>query len=175
MGSVRTSWNCMGLVVLAGSVMVLPAGATVRVGPNQYFTGVINGHDGNTTSPITVPHGLFRPGNSRRNRPPHGGSDLGRAPALPAHRERWVHSALPATMLRLASSSTCFPRLRRVAQSPRRRSSNDTTWSRRCQLRSPSLAEELAPCISPRSRWSRHLGRPVFPLRLSVSPEPITV
>ncbi len=61
MGSVRRVGVLMGLVVLAGSVMVLPAGATVRVGPNQYFTGVLNGHDGNTTSPITIRMACFGP------------------------------------------------------------------------------------------------------------------
>jgi hypothetical protein len=52
--SFRRVGAALGLVILAGSVMVLPAGAAVKVGPDQFFTGVINGHDGNTTSPITI-------------------------------------------------------------------------------------------------------------------------
>ena len=32
----------------------LPAGAAAKVGPHQYFTGVINGTDGNTVIPIST-------------------------------------------------------------------------------------------------------------------------
>jgi hypothetical protein len=48
-------------MILAGSIMVLPAGAAVKVGPNQFFTGVINGQDGNTTTPITIRMACFGP------------------------------------------------------------------------------------------------------------------
>lgn len=34
--------------------MALPAGAVGKVGPKQFFTGVINGRDGNTTIPIVI-------------------------------------------------------------------------------------------------------------------------
>ena len=51
----------LGLMILAGSVMVLPAGAAVKVGPNQFFTGVINGRAGNTTTPITIRMACFGP------------------------------------------------------------------------------------------------------------------
>jgi hypothetical protein len=49
------------LVVLAGSVFALPAGAAGKVGPNQFFTGVINGHNGNTTTPIVIMMACFGP------------------------------------------------------------------------------------------------------------------
>jgi hypothetical protein len=61
MGMVRRVGAVLGLMVLAGSVMVLPAGAAGKVGPNQYFTGVINGHKGNTTTPITIRMACFGP------------------------------------------------------------------------------------------------------------------
>jgi len=44
-----------GLVLVASSVMALPASAAgAKVGPKQSFTGVINGIDGNTTTPIVI-------------------------------------------------------------------------------------------------------------------------
>ena len=44
----------LGLTIFAGSVMALPAGPAVKVGPNQYFTGVINGRNGNTATPRPI-------------------------------------------------------------------------------------------------------------------------
>ena len=44
----------LGLLVLATAVLALPAGAVGKVGPKQFFTGVINGQDGNTTIPIVI-------------------------------------------------------------------------------------------------------------------------
>ena len=61
MGSVRRVGVALGLMILAGSVMVLPAGAAVRVGPDQFFTGVVNGHDGNTATPIAIRMACFGP------------------------------------------------------------------------------------------------------------------
>ncbi len=61
MGSLRRVGVGLGLLILLWSATVLPAGATARVGPNQYFTGVINGHDGNTTTPITIRMACFGP------------------------------------------------------------------------------------------------------------------
>lgn len=58
----RTARNIgilLGLAVVATAVMAIPAGASQRVGPNQYFTGVINGHDGNTTIPIVIRMACF--------------------------------------------------------------------------------------------------------------------
>jgi hypothetical protein len=52
-------------VLLAGTVLTLPAGAASNVGPKQYFTGVINGHKGNTVIPIAIRMACFgavRPG-----------------------------------------------------------------------------------------------------------------
>jgi len=37
------------------------AGAAGKVGPQQYFTGVINGTDGNTANPITIRMACFGP------------------------------------------------------------------------------------------------------------------
>jgi hypothetical protein len=53
---VRKLWRSSGIVSLtlvACTAMALPAQAHA-VGPKQYFTGVINGQDGNTTTPITI-------------------------------------------------------------------------------------------------------------------------
>jgi hypothetical protein len=55
----------LGFVIVGVSALALPAGAAVNVGPNQFFTGVINGHDGNTTIPIVIRmacFGAIRPG-----------------------------------------------------------------------------------------------------------------
>jgi hypothetical protein len=55
----------LGFVIVGASALALPAGAAVNVGPNQFFTGVINGHDGNTTIPIVIRmacFGAIRPG-----------------------------------------------------------------------------------------------------------------
>jgi hypothetical protein len=54
----------LGLTVLAFALAGMPAQAGT-VGPKQYFTGVINGKDGNTTTPITIEMacaGPYRPG-----------------------------------------------------------------------------------------------------------------
>jgi hypothetical protein len=57
-GHVRRIGAVLGPAILIGSVTafpsVLPAAAAGTVGPHQYFTGVVNGHDGNTTTPITI-------------------------------------------------------------------------------------------------------------------------
>jgi hypothetical protein len=44
----------VGFVLVADAAVALPAGAANKVGPNQYFTGVINGTNGNTANPITI-------------------------------------------------------------------------------------------------------------------------
>src|SRR5580704_13437969 len=59
MKSVRRRGCAVGLLVLAALAIALPAGAAVKVGPGQYFTGVINGHDGNTAIPITIRMACF--------------------------------------------------------------------------------------------------------------------
>ena len=42
-------------------VMAPPAGAATKIGPNQYFTGVINGTAGNTVVPIPIQMACFGP------------------------------------------------------------------------------------------------------------------
>jgi hypothetical protein len=54
MGYVRRIGAVVGLAVLVGSATALPAAAASKVGPDQYFTGVVNGHDGNTVTPIVI-------------------------------------------------------------------------------------------------------------------------
>ncbi len=67
MGNVRRATTVLGLVLLATVATALPAGASGRaatggkVGPKQYFTGVINGTDGNTATPITINMACFGP------------------------------------------------------------------------------------------------------------------
>ncbi len=46
---------------LALLAVAAPAGAASKIGPDQYFTGVINGTDGNTISPIPIQMGCFGP------------------------------------------------------------------------------------------------------------------
>ena len=58
MRNLRRSSLMLGLTVVACAATGLPALASQAqagtVGPKQYFTGVINGKDGNTTIPITI-------------------------------------------------------------------------------------------------------------------------
>ncbi|HEY5357563.1 MAG TPA: hypothetical protein VIJ82_07710 [Streptosporangiaceae bacterium] len=49
--NLRRSSGILRLTVLAFGAAALPAQAGT-VGPKQYFTGVINGEDGNTTIPV---------------------------------------------------------------------------------------------------------------------------
>jgi hypothetical protein len=47
--------TAVGLTLVAAATLALPAGAAnKKVGPSQYFTGVINGTNGNTANPITI-------------------------------------------------------------------------------------------------------------------------
>jgi hypothetical protein len=56
MVSLRRSSGKLGLAAVAVVAVGLQAGPAQAgsVGPKQYFTGVINGKDGNTTKPITI-------------------------------------------------------------------------------------------------------------------------
>ena len=54
MVTLRRSTAVLLLVTLVSMAAALPAGAASRVGPKQYFTGVINGTDGNTSTPIVI-------------------------------------------------------------------------------------------------------------------------
>lgn len=51
----------LGLPLALLTVTSLPAGAATRIGPQQYFTGVVNGTAGDTVSPIPVRMGCFGP------------------------------------------------------------------------------------------------------------------
>ena len=44
----------VGLLALSTLAVAGSAAAAGKVGPDQYFTGVINGHDGNTVNPIDI-------------------------------------------------------------------------------------------------------------------------
>jgi hypothetical protein len=69
-------------VVLAASVSLfmitaLPAAAVAhKVGPDQYFTGVINGTDGNTVNPIPLQMACFGPLSPGETGHPLGGQTL---------------------------------------------------------------------------------------------------
>ena len=56
MANLRRSSGMLGVAAVAVIAVGLQAGAAQAgsVGPKQYFTGVINGKDGNTTTPITI-------------------------------------------------------------------------------------------------------------------------
>src|SRR5580658_8878292 len=51
---VRRAPLLVGVVLITTWAMAVPAGAVGKVGPKQYFTGVINGTDGNTSTPIPI-------------------------------------------------------------------------------------------------------------------------
>jgi hypothetical protein len=68
-------------VVLSMSAISLTAaaataGAAHRVGPHQFFTGVINGEDGNTTVPIPIEMACFGPVTPGETGHPMGGQTL---------------------------------------------------------------------------------------------------
>jgi hypothetical protein len=63
MADMRNLWRSsaiLGLTVVAFAAAGLPAQAGT-VGPKQYFTGVINGKDGNTVIPIPIRMACFGP------------------------------------------------------------------------------------------------------------------
>ncbi len=53
-----------------------PAGAAHKVGPDQYFTGVINGTDGNTITPIPIQMACFGPSTPGETGHPLSGQTL---------------------------------------------------------------------------------------------------
>lgn len=61
MRGLRRATLVVGLVLAATAAVPLPAGAAGKVAPKQYFTGVINGTDGNTSTPITIQMACFGP------------------------------------------------------------------------------------------------------------------
>lgn len=58
---VRRAAMVLGLVVIGVVIPALPAGAANTVGPDQFFTGVVNGVPGNTIVPITIRMACFGP------------------------------------------------------------------------------------------------------------------
>ena len=53
-----------------------PAGAASKIGPQQFFTGVVNGTAGNTVSPIPIEVGCFGPVTPGETGHPLGGQTL---------------------------------------------------------------------------------------------------
>ena len=74
----RRSLGMVGLAVAAVTAVGLPAGPAQasRVGPKQYFTGVINGVDGNTTTPITIKMACTGPSHPGQTGHPQAGQTL---------------------------------------------------------------------------------------------------
>ena len=58
------------------TVVALPAGAAHRIGPDQFFTGVINGTAGNTSTPVPIQMGCFGPLHPGETGHPLGGQTL---------------------------------------------------------------------------------------------------
>ena len=76
MVTLRRTAGAFGLVILAVVATAVPAGAAGKVGPNQYFTGVVNGTDGNTVTPITIEMACFGPVHPGQTGHPTGGQTL---------------------------------------------------------------------------------------------------
>jgi hypothetical protein len=76
--SLRRSSAILGLTVAAVTAMGLQAAPAqaIPVGPKQYFTGVINGKPGNTTTPITIKMACFGPIHPGQTGHPMGGQTL---------------------------------------------------------------------------------------------------
>jgi hypothetical protein len=64
------------LVALLSVAGALPAGAATRVGHKQYFTGVINGTNGNTVTPIDIQVACSGPAGSGQTGHPLSGQTL---------------------------------------------------------------------------------------------------
>jgi hypothetical protein len=72
MTRMRTLWRSSGILgVAVVAIVAMQAGPAQAhpVGPKQYFTGVINGRDGNTIIPITI--AMNCPGPARPGRTGH--------------------------------------------------------------------------------------------------------
>ena len=61
MRSLGRAVGVLGVAVLTWAALSTPAGEAGVEGPKQFFTGVINGKDGNTTIPITIKMACFGP------------------------------------------------------------------------------------------------------------------
>jgi len=66
----------LGVSIVALTVAAQTAGAAHRVGPDQFFTGVINGRDGNTAVPIHIDMACFGPVTPGETGHPMGGQTL---------------------------------------------------------------------------------------------------
>jgi hypothetical protein len=66
----------LSLPLACVTAVALPAGAVSRIGPGQYFTGVINGNDGNTITPIPIQMACFGPLTQGETGHPLGGQTL---------------------------------------------------------------------------------------------------
>ena len=76
--TLRRSSAMLGLAVAAVIALVVQAAPAQAgpVGPKQYFTGVINGKAGNTTTPITIKMACFGPIRPGETGHPLGGQTL---------------------------------------------------------------------------------------------------
>ena len=75
--SVRRSSGMLALAVAAVTAIGLPGPAQASpVGPRQYFTGVINGVDGNTATPITIKMDCAGPAHPGKTGHPRAGQTL---------------------------------------------------------------------------------------------------
>jgi hypothetical protein len=66
----------LSMTIVALTAATKTAGAAHKVGPNQYFTGVINGTDGNTVIPIPIQMACFGPVEPGETGHPMGGQTL---------------------------------------------------------------------------------------------------
>jgi hypothetical protein len=76
----RNLWRSsgvLGLTAVACAALGLPSAQAGTVGPKQYFTGVINGKDGNTTTPIAIMMACAGPIRTGQTGHPVAGQTLG--------------------------------------------------------------------------------------------------
>ena len=66
----------LSVPLVLSTVTAPPAGAANKIGPNQYFTGVINGTAGNTVVPIPIQMACFGPVIPGETGHPLGGQTL---------------------------------------------------------------------------------------------------
>ena len=157
----------LGLAAVAVIAMGLKRLAQAgSVAPKQYFTGVINGKDGNTTKPITITMncpGPLQPGQTGH---PLAGQTLA------------VHQLFPPASGTLgrtgndAEIGAFFAAPPGAAQAVPQAAYLPATTAPSPRLpRSPCPAPGRAGSGSPRSRWSPRPGRPSSPSGTWPSPE----
>ena len=66
----------LSVPLFLATVVAPPAGAANKIGPGQYFTGVINGTAGNTVVPIPIQMACFGPTTPGETGHPLGGQTL---------------------------------------------------------------------------------------------------